>query len=249
LSSLAELQRKEALKRKVVEPPAPLFKEVRKLILQKCAPDKREQVRAIFEKQPFGELERLITQKVLDVAKRLAGQELHREEWLHLFARLSRRSYEDVRVSILEFLDTDVFHVSDENCISFLDPMIESWDVDLATLGIEIVLNHRLVPGEPKRFEFVEREAEAGFGVEPGLEELLQDPSLSGNATEEEIEFLKKLRFKGRRPTMLYFYRELQSLRDPLHFRQVSKRGRVAPRKRPGPGRKRAPGGRRRPRS
>jgi transcriptional regulator with XRE-family HTH domain len=72
LSSLAELQRKEALKRRVVEPPAPLFKEVRKLILQKCTPDKREQVRAIFEKQPFGELERLITQKVLDVAKRLA---------------------------------------------------------------------------------------------------------------------------------------------------------------------------------
>jgi transcriptional regulator with XRE-family HTH domain len=246
LSSLAELQRKEALKRKVVEPPAPLFKEVRKLILQKCAPDKREQVRAIFEKQPFGELERLITQKVLDVAKRLASQELHREEWLHLFSRLSRRSYEDVRVSILEFLDTDVFHVSDENCISFLDPMIESWDVDLATLGIEIILNRRLVPGEPKRFEFVEREAEAEFGMEPGLEELLEDPSLSGNATEEEIEFLKKLRFKGRRPTMLYFYRELQGLRDPLHFREASTGRRVAPRKRPGPRRKRSPGGRRR---
>jgi len=38
-------------------------------------------------------------------------------------------------------------------------------------------------------------------------------------ATAEETEFLKKLRFKGRRPTALYFYRELQNLRDPLHFR------------------------------
>jgi transcriptional regulator with XRE-family HTH domain len=241
LSGLAELQRKEELKRKVVEPPAPLFKEVRRLILQKCAPDKREQVRGIFEKQPFGELERLITQKVLDVSKRLANQELHREEWLHLFARLSRRSYEDVRVSILEFLDTDVFHVSNENCIAFLDPMIESWDVDFATFGIEIILNRRLVPGEPKRFEFVERESEEQFKVEPGLEGFLEDASLSGDATDEEIGFLRRLRFKGRRPTPLYYYRELQSLRDPLHFRNTSPETRekkVRSRKRPKPGRR-----------
>jgi hypothetical protein len=30
---------------------------------------------------------------------------------------------------------------------------------------------------------------------------------------------LRKLRFKDRQPTALYYYRELQSLRDPLHFR------------------------------
>ncbi len=234
LSSLAELQRKEELKRKVVEPPAPLFREVRRMILQKCAADQREQVSAIFEKQPFGELERLITQKVLDVAKRLASQELHREEWLHLFARLSHRSYEDVRVSILEFLDTDVFHVSDENCIAFLDPMVESWDVDFTTFSIEILLNRRLVPGEPRRFEFVEREPESQSGIEPGLEAFLEDTTLSANATKEEIEFLEKLRFKGRRPTSLYYYRELQSLRDPLHFREASSHKKARSRKRSG---------------
>ncbi len=233
LSSLAEIQRREELKRKVVEPPAPLFKEVRRLILRKCAREKREQVRAIFEKQPFGELERLITQKILDVAKRLANQELHREQWLHLFARLSHRSYEDLRVSILEFLDTDVFHVSDENCIAFLDPMIESWDVDFATFGVEIILNRRLVPGEPKRFDFVEREAEAPIGVEPGLQEFLDDSSLGVDATEAEIEFLKRLKFKERRPTPLYYYRELQSLRDPLHFRKAPPEKKMASRKRP----------------
>src|SRR5713226_461843 len=53
LAKLAELQRKAALKRKLGEPPAPLFKEVRELILRKCNPDKEKQVRAIFEKQPF----------------------------------------------------------------------------------------------------------------------------------------------------------------------------------------------------
>ena len=37
--------------------------------------------------------------------------------------------------------------------------------------------------------------------------------------TEDEIAFLRRLRFNGKRPTPLYYYRELQSLRDPLHFR------------------------------
>ena len=41
----------------------------------------------------------------------------------------------------------------------------------------------------------------------------------SGDATEAEIEFLRKLRFKLKRPTPLYYHRELQNLRDPLHFR------------------------------
>ena len=54
--------------------------------------------------------------------------------------------------------------------------------------------------------------------MEPGFEGFLNDPALSGDATEEEIEFLKALDFKGRRPAPLYYYRELQSLRDPLHF-------------------------------
>ena len=219
LSRLAELQRKEEFKRRVVDPPAPLFKEVRELILRKCAPDKVEQIRANFEKQPFGELERLVTQKLLDVVQTLAKEELGNESWLQRFARLSDRRYEEVRVAILEFLDTDVFHVSDENCVSFLDPMIESWDIDFATFGIEIILNRRLMAGQPKRFEFVEQGVEPPFKAEPGLEEYLNDTSLSSDVTEREVEFLKRLRFNGARPTPLYFYREVQSLRDPLHFR------------------------------
>ena len=218
LSKLADHQRKEELKRNLGDPPTPLFKEVRELILRKCAPDKEKQIRVIFEKQPFGELERLVTQKLLDVVKKVAKEELESENWLHLVARLSGRSYEQMRVIILEFLDTDVFNLSAENCVSFLDPLIESWDIDLTTFGMEIVLNRRLAPGDPKKFEFVEREPDQPE-EEPGLKEFLNDSSLSGTATKEEIEFLRKLRFNGKRPTSLYYYRELQNLRDPLHFR------------------------------
>src|SRR5207245_2106797 len=220
LAKLADHERKEVLKRNLGDPPKPLFKEVRELILRKCAPDKEKQIRVIFEKQPFGELERLVTQKLLDVVKRIAKNELDSETWLRSVARLSRRSYEAMRVSILEFLDTDVFNVSVENCVSFLDPLIESWDIDLATFSMEIVLNRRLIPDYAKKFEFVEGEA-AQTEEEPGLKEFLRHRSVRGDVTEEEIEFLKSLRFRGKHPTPLYYYRELQSLRDPLHFRAL----------------------------
>jgi len=84
LAKLAELQRKEQLKRELGDEPTALLGGVRELILRKCAPDKAAEIRAIFE---------------------------------------------------LEFLDTDIFRVSAENCVSFLEPLIESWDVDLATFG------------------------------------------------------------------------------------------------------------------
>jgi len=221
LSKLADLERHEEFKQKMTEPPRPLFKECRKLILRKCDPGRHNEIKRIFEKQPLGELERLVTQKLLDVAQGVAREELRSEEWLRLMAELSARSYEQMRVAILEFLDTDVFHVSVENCVSFLYPMIESWDIDLKTFGLEIVLNRRLAPERITRFEFVEKKSEEGSAVDPGLEQFLKDASLSGDITEEEINFLRRLKFNGRRPAPLYYYRELQNLRDPLHFRAV----------------------------
>jgi transcriptional regulator with XRE-family HTH domain len=222
LSNLAELQRKEELKRTLGNPSTPLFKEVRESILRKCVPQKEKQVRAIFVQQPFGELERLVTQKLLEVIKRVAREELENEDWLHLVAGFCGQSFEQTRVNILEFLDTDVFNVSVENCASLLDPLIECWDIDLATFGMEIVLNRRLSSGDPKRFEFVETQPNGRIEEEPGLRTFLKNAALSGGATLEEIEFLKKLRFNGKRPTALYYYRELQNLRDPLHFRAAS---------------------------
>jgi len=217
LAALADLHRREVLKRKLADPPAPLFKEVRELILRKCVRSKEQAVRSIFEKEPFGALERLITQKLLDVVKRAAREELDDEHWLRSVARLADRSYEEMRVMGIEFLETDLFNVSAENCVTFLDPVIESWDIDLVTFGMEIVLNRRLNPGTTRRDEFIEREVTPPE-EQPGLEAFLQDPKLAGDATADEIEFLKSLRFPRRRPTALYYYRELQNLRDPLHF-------------------------------
>ena len=224
LQKLAELQRIDALRKTFADPTAPLFHEVRELVIRKCAPERQQEIRAIFEKQAFGELERLVTQKLLDVTKRVARAQLKREKWIHLVARLSGRSYKETRVVILEFLDTDVFHVSLENCVSFLDPLIEGWDINLSNFALQVVLNRRLTPDHLRRFEFVETDPDQHFAGEQGLNEFLSDPSFSGNVTSEEVDFLKRLRVKGKRPTRLYYYRELQNLRDPLHFHTVMER-------------------------
>jgi len=227
LEKLAAAQRREALKQSFEDPPTPLFAEVRELILRKCLPERRHEMEELFAKQPFGELERLVTQKLLDVVKRVAREELTNTSWLRTVAQLTGRSYRQTRVLILEFLDTDVFHVSGDNCVSFLDPLIESWDIDLSTFGMEIVLNHRLVPGRPRRLDFVERESDQPLEDEPGFTEFLHDTTLSGTVTEHEVEFLRNLRFKAKRPNPLYYYRELQNLRDPLHFRPVTTNSRL----------------------
>lgn len=224
LATLAEQQRREQLRKRLGDHPTPLLHDVRELILRKCHPKKTKQIRMIFERQHFGELERFVTQKLLGVVKSVARQELDNPTWVRKVARLSKKSYPQMRVTVLEFLDTTIFDLSNENCIAFLNPLIESWNIDLATFCIEIVLNRRVAPGHHKTFEFMERGPDKTAGEEPGLKEFLQDPLLSGDVTEEELIFLRALTFDNRRPTSLYYYRELQSLRDPLHFQTSNRR-------------------------
>lgn len=218
LSNLAQQQRQSELKKLVVNPPAPLLAACRALILRKCVPERKADVHRIFEKESFGEIERLITQRILHVAQALTREEMYSAEWLRLMAASSGRTLEEMNVAVLEFLDTDVLFVSTEICVSFLDSMVDSWDIDLKTFGVEVVLNPRLASGRLKRFEFVEIEPRRPSAMERGFELFLKDKSLSGDITAEEIEFLASLKFTGKRPTPLYYYREMQNLRDPLHF-------------------------------
>lgn len=218
LARLAGLQRREELKKRLGAAPAPLFREVRELILRKCQPARREHVRPVFERQAFGELERLVAQKLLDVVKNLVREGMRDERWLRLVARLGHRRHETMRGLALEFLKTDILSLSAEHGAVFLAPLVQSWDIDLTTFGMEIVLSRRATREPLKKFEFIEREAGPPPGDQPGLHDFLGDPALLGDATGEEIAFLRTLRFKGKQPTALYYYRELQNLRDPLHF-------------------------------
>jgi transcriptional regulator with XRE-family HTH domain len=220
LSQLAEQQRKEELLRRVAQPPRPLFKECRELILRKCQLAGRKELSRIFEKEPFGELERLAAQKLLDTTQAVVRKEQGNEKWTRLMAEIGRRSYKQIRTAIPVFIASDVFNLSLKTCLIFPESIVDSWDIDLRTFAITVVLNRRLAGslagGTIRRFAFVEQVPEPAKPA--GFEQFLNDSSLSGDATEEEIEFLKGLQFWGRNPSPIYYYRELQSLRDPLHF-------------------------------
>ena len=81
-----------------------------------------------------------------------------------------------MRVIVLEFLDTDVFQVSKDSCVAFLDPLVESWNVDLNTFRLHISLNAELVSDAHRTFAFVECEPAEDSSWESVLADFLDDP-------------------------------------------------------------------------
>ncbi len=166
LSKLAEVQRQTELKRRIGEVPVALYEQTRETLLIKCAEGKREELRRIFEKDSYGELEQLVRQTLIA----MAGGEIE------------------------------------------LDEGLVSWDLDLKTFAIDAVVGK-----VKKSFVYGEQVDEP---IEPGFEQFRRDKSMSGDIKRDELEFLRSLRFKDRKPTAIYYYRELQNLRDPLHFKE-----------------------------
>ena len=176
ITKLADFQRKDELRKKIAEPARPLFKECRELVLRKCNPARQNEVCRIFEKDPYGELERLVTQKLLAVTQKVASEQMQVDDWLRMMTQLKGGSHEETKVAVLEFVDTDVLHVSAGNRI-FLDSLIDSWDINLQTFSLSILLNRRLAATNVKRFEFAEQEPPQPLALEPGLEQFLNDAS------------------------------------------------------------------------
>ena len=233
LVKLADEHRREELRRKVIEPPQALYQEFRELILGKCAVDQKGRLTSIFEREPFGELERFVARQLLDVSKRAVKEEWADPKWLQRLARASGRSAEQARHSLLEFLDMDVFHVSLENCLALLDLLIQQWDFEPGSFRMKIALNPKLTRRPLRKLSFQEEDdPKPTIPEEPGLQAFLNDEKLSGGITEAERGFLSRLSFDDRRPSALYFYRELQNLRDPLNFVPVIIVQRYAPKER-----------------
>jgi hypothetical protein len=151
----------------------------------------------------------------------VAREEWKNENWLRLIARVNSKSYEEMRVIVLEFLDSDVFGLSMQYCSCFLEPLIASWDIDLITFRMSVVLSPELGKERLKRFAFVELSPVQSEQEVAGLSEFLSEHMTSLEITNDELEILRSLRIKGRKPNALYYYRELQNLRDPLHFADI----------------------------
>jgi transcriptional regulator with XRE-family HTH domain len=215
LARLAALEHHEALDQKF-DAPAARFGPMRELLLRKCRHARQRQMRDIFEKQPFGELEQLITRTLIEVVRGEARQHANDEAWVRSIAKTGRNSYREMRVRLIDLLDSEP-GASIADFSYFLDPLITSWDYDLDDFTLEV----ELPSGLTRRFSFREEIVEKPDSEEPGLRKFLRDATLNSGATAEEIEFLRRLRFPdGGRPTALFYYRTLQNLRDPLHFRR-----------------------------
>ncbi|MDQ6800369.1 MAG: helix-turn-helix transcriptional regulator [Acidobacteriota bacterium] len=214
LARLAAIEHHEALDQKWLDAPAARFGPMRELVLRKCKHARQRQMRDIFERQPFGELEQLITRTLIEVVRSEARNHADDEDWVRTIAKSGRNSYREMRVRMIDLLDSEP-GASLGDFSSFLDPLIESWDYDFDDFTLEV----ELPTGTVRKFSFRE-ETEESPEEEPGLRKFLKDPNLNSGATPEEIRFLRRMRFpSGVRPTAIFYYRTLQNLRDPLNFR------------------------------
>lgn len=117
--------------------PAP---EVRRLLLELCLPGKARLLGRRLAKSDGAELECLIVQRLLEVARGFVSRQLEDEVGLRVAATREGRSYLDVRMRLLEFLDVTADSVTARDCEDFVRPRIASWDIDMDTRAMRIVL-------------------------------------------------------------------------------------------------------------
>ena len=212
LARLATLQHRDKLDRAWRDSAEARFGPMRELILSKCQRRREKFIRAIFEKESFGELERLITRTLIEVIRDEARVHARDEKWLHSLASTAGESYRKMRVRLIDLLDSDPA-ASLGDFTPFIDPLVRWWDFD----PDRFVLTVRLTTATARRFAFGEDVKENGVADPAGLRAFLRDARMSAGVTAEEIRLLRSIRVPS--ATALFYYRTLQSLRDPLNFK------------------------------
>ncbi|HEX9161218.1 MAG TPA: helix-turn-helix transcriptional regulator [Thermoanaerobaculia bacterium] len=215
LARLAALQHHEMVDRTWRAAPEPRLGPMRELVLRKCRPAAQRVMRSIFEKEPFGYVEQLVTRTLIEVIRDEARVHARDEKWLRSLTTAAKHSYRALRVRLIDLLDSDpAASIGDYS--PFIDSMVRSWDLDLHHFDLTIQLSS----GATRSFSFEQRAKEEPLADDPALRAFFRDATLSAGITAEEIEFLRRIRFSGpERPAALFYYRTLQNLRDPLNFR------------------------------
>lgn len=215
LARLAALQHHQALDRTWRAEPEPLFGPMRELVLRKCRPARQAAMRAIFEKEAFGHMERLITRTLIESIREQARDHARDAKWLQLISTNSGLTYRRMRVRLIDLLDSDP-SAAVGDFSEFIEPLIRSWSFDEQ----RFVLTVQPATGPAREFRFQEDVKPERAVDEHGLRAFLRDTTLSAGATPPEIEFLRRIRFAGNEhPTAIFYYRTLQNLRDPLNFK------------------------------
>ena len=116
--------------------------KVRALLLSLCEPVKAKKLDRRFTKrdQETANLDRLIAQRLLEVAQGFVRRQLDDEVGIRVAANREGISYLAMRMRLLEFLDATVESLSVSDHDVFIRPRIGFWDIDLETTAMRIVL-------------------------------------------------------------------------------------------------------------
>jgi len=213
LARLAALQHRDAIDRTWRGSADARFGSIRELILGKCNRRNQKQMRTLFEKDSFGEMERLITRTLVDVVRDEARAHARDEAWLRTIAEASEQSYAKMRVRLIDLLDNDPT-ASIGDFTLFIEPLIRLWTFDTEAFVLQV----RLASGLGRTFVFGEDVQQKTTTTDPaGLRAFLRDTRLSSGVTAEEMQVLRNASVPS--GNAVYYYRILQNLRDPMNFR------------------------------
>jgi hypothetical protein len=135
LPSCARAER--ALERPGQRRPSP---EVRRIVLELCDPQQAKSLSRRVARPDGAELEWVIVNRLLEVARGFVIRKLDDEVGLKVAAGREGKEYIDVRMRLLEFLDAVPDSVTVEDCMDFLIPRIATWGIDLDTRTMRIQL-------------------------------------------------------------------------------------------------------------
>ncbi|HWH04293.1 MAG TPA: helix-turn-helix transcriptional regulator [Gemmatimonadales bacterium] len=116
--------------------------KVRALLLELCEPVKAKKLDRRFTKrdQETAALDRLVAQRLLEVAQGFVRRQLDDEVGIRVAANREGVTYLQMRMRLLEFLDATVESLSVTDYDVFIRPRIGFWEIDLETNAMRIVL-------------------------------------------------------------------------------------------------------------
>jgi hypothetical protein len=116
--------------------------KVRALLLGLCEPTLAKKLDRRFTKrdQETAALDRLIAQRLLEVAQGFVRRQLDDEVGIRVAANREGVTYLQMRMRLLEFLDCTVESLSVTDHDVFIRPRIGFWNMDLETQAMRIVL-------------------------------------------------------------------------------------------------------------
>jgi transcriptional regulator with XRE-family HTH domain len=115
-------------------------RRVREMIFALCTPARTRIVGRRLTKPGGTELEHIIIDRLLTIAKGFARRQLEDEFGIRVAARRAGLSPSERRMRLLDFLDTTPATLTETDIVDFVQPRLEGWDIDFETHAMRIVL-------------------------------------------------------------------------------------------------------------